>query len=263
MKAYKSLKLLVRNKILDAYIWIFHQILCSPTTENQKAIIVFAPHQDDEILGAGGLITLKKLKGIPVSVIFLTDGRNSHQAHSIIQPELLAQIRKQESLTALMTLGIEPSAIYFLDQLDGSLSELGALDKQRLIDQIIQILQMLKPHEVYVPCYQDQTSDHEATYTLVETAILKAKLEIELWQYPIWMLWQPWRINWKSLKSMNTAFYRLPIDGVLHQKCKALEIYRSQCLPLTSNTDAALSPDFLRLFLMPYEIFFKSRNREI
>ncbi len=35
---------------------------------------MFSPHQDDEAFGCGGMIALKSEQGIPVVVVFLTDG---------------------------------------------------------------------------------------------------------------------------------------------------------------------------------------------
>ncbi len=35
-----------------------------------KSTMIFAPHQDDETLGCGGLIALKLQLGIPVKVVF-------------------------------------------------------------------------------------------------------------------------------------------------------------------------------------------------
>lgn len=42
---------------------------------NQRSAIVFSPHQDDETLGCGGMIALRRAQNIPVSVVFLTDGQ--------------------------------------------------------------------------------------------------------------------------------------------------------------------------------------------
>src|SRR5207248_577693 len=39
-----------------------------------RSAIVFAPHQDDEVLGCGGTIVRKLRAGADVTVVFLTDG---------------------------------------------------------------------------------------------------------------------------------------------------------------------------------------------
>jgi hypothetical protein len=37
---------------------------------SRESTMIFAPHQDDETLGCGGLIALKRQLGIPVKVVF-------------------------------------------------------------------------------------------------------------------------------------------------------------------------------------------------
>ena len=72
---------------------------------NHKSVMVFSPHQDDETLGCGGTIALKREHGIPVTVVFLTDGGQGFvdlDAHS--QGKII-QTRKQEAVTALEVLG--------------------------------------------------------------------------------------------------------------------------------------------------------------
>ena len=38
-------------------------------------VVVFAPHQDDEAIGCGGLLSELSEKGVEISLVFLTDGR--------------------------------------------------------------------------------------------------------------------------------------------------------------------------------------------
>jgi LmbE family N-acetylglucosaminyl deacetylase len=224
-------------------------------TLSLKPAIVFAPHQDDETLGCGGAIALKREQGVPVAVVFLTDGKASHLNHPKVNSEELVETRKQEAVTALTTLGVKPSEIHFLDQSDGSLSHLNATQHQHLLDQVIQLLQSFNPQEVYVPYRKDIHPDHEATYALVQAAILKSNLQVELLQYPVWTRWNACEFDLKSQDLANS--YRLPIAPVRNKKIKALEAYRSQYLPLFPEVPTPLPPGFLRRFFAPYEVFFR------
>jgi LmbE family N-acetylglucosaminyl deacetylase len=227
-------------------------------THSQKSAMVFAPHQDDETLGCGGMIALKREQKVPVWVVFLADGQGSHRNHPRIQPKELIQIRKQEAVNALTTLGVELSAIHFLDQPDGSLSKLLQEEQKHTLERLIQLLRALKPQEVYVPYRKDGQPDHEAAYALVQAAILESKVQVELLQYPIWAMWYPWRFEIRSQELANA--YRLPLKQVWDKKRRALEAYRSQCLPLAPESESSLPPNFLKLFLSPNEIFFKARE---
>lgn len=59
-----------------------------------------------------------------------------------------------------------------------------------MVRQLVQILHAHQLGEVYVPHQHDRHSDHEATYTLVQSAIAESEVEVELLQYPIWILWK-------------------------------------------------------------------------
>jgi LmbE family N-acetylglucosaminyl deacetylase len=215
-------------------------------TPSHKSALVFSPHQDDETLGCGGTIALKRELGVPVKVIFLTDGR-----YGSLQPmalEEIINIRKQEAVTALGILGVAPSDIQFLDRVDGSLDNLPAEERQNLIEQLAQLLIDFMPEEIYVPHRQDFHPDHEATYQLVQAAIAKSRIKVDLLQYPIWILWQnPLSLQIRS-KDIAGA-YRLAINSVQQQKHQAIETYKSQIPGLTRG--------FLRRFFSPYELFFK------
>lgn len=69
-------------------------------------ILVIAPHQDDEILGAGGLMQICRHKGGTVTVVFVTNG-DYHGTD-------IAQQRYYESRDALAQLNIDESHIYYM-----------------------------------------------------------------------------------------------------------------------------------------------------
>ncbi|MEO1183999.1 MAG: PIG-L family deacetylase, partial [Cyanobacteria bacterium J06636_27] len=54
------------------YNWLLH-LKSKPIEANKKSALVFSPHQDDETIGCGGMIALKRSQAIPVKVVFLTD----------------------------------------------------------------------------------------------------------------------------------------------------------------------------------------------
>lgn len=227
------------------YRWISH-FQSHPVAVSQKSAMVFSPHQDDETLGCGGMIALKRSLGVPVEVVFLTDGRYGRPEW--ITPETIIEIRQQEAVNALTILGVASSEIYFVDQLDGSLQDLPHDQYQHVVNQLVQRLQSFKPGEVYVPHKKDVHGDHEATYKLVQEAIAASGIQVELLQYPIWMLWQnPMSFNLK-FEDMSNA-YRLAIDSVKDRKKQAIESYISQM--------SGLPKGFLNRFFLPYEIFFR------
>jgi N-acetylglucosamine malate deacetylase 1 len=242
-------------------IWIdraqyIHSILLSrwilnrgsePLIFSQKSVMVFSPHQDDETFGCGGMIALKRELGIPVAVVFLTDGHGCGGSKPRSKEEII-QIRKQEATTALKILGVESSEIHFLAKSDGNLRFLETEERQQTILEIVELLKHYTPEEIYVPHYQDCHQDHEVTYELVKEAISQIKINIELLQYPIWLFWQSPLFIKLKLQDI-TAAYRLSIGTVQNKKNKAIASYSSQLENLPSG--------FVKLFSGTEEIFFK------
>lgn len=71
-----------------------------------KNIVLFAPHQDDEILSACLFLERMKSQHFNVSVIFATNGDANGPCEG--------KIRAEESLYALSEIGIEEKDIYFM-----------------------------------------------------------------------------------------------------------------------------------------------------
>jgi LmbE family N-acetylglucosaminyl deacetylase len=108
---YKGAKRLARL----AAVWLYRQLLSKLARilpiEN-GVTIVFAPHQDDETLACGGLIAHKRYEGLPVHVVFITDGSASHPGHPQVGPVEMAARRRGEAREALAILGVETNAIH-------------------------------------------------------------------------------------------------------------------------------------------------------
>jgi LmbE family N-acetylglucosaminyl deacetylase len=226
-------------------------------TLTPQSVMVISPHQDDEVLGCGGLIALKRRQGVPVQVVFITDGAASHQWHPQYQGGEIAPIRHQEALTALAILGVEEHHVHFLDKPDGKLKYLKDADRRQTIAELAQLIRSFKPQEVYVTHRCDRSADHESAYALTQAALSLSGLTADLWQYPIWIFRNA--SLFIDLKPEELAgAHHLAIGAVLSQKRQAIETYRSQYLPIADSTSTVLPPGFLTRFFAPYELFFKS-----
>ncbi|MGV0027477.1 PIG-L deacetylase family protein [Phormidesmis priestleyi] len=224
---------------------------------SQKSALIVSPHQDDETLGCGGLIALKREQGIAVQVVFVTDGAASHAWHPNFKSGEIAPIRKQEALEALSILGVSADQIHFLNHRDGKLRYTAEGDRQQATDQLTQIIRDFEPGEVYVTHRHDRSADHEVTHILVENAIADSGQAIDLFEYPIWILWKTRLFQEVKLSELAGA-RRLSIKPVQLKKRQALAAYRSQYLPIDGDGGRVLPHGFLRRFSLPYEVFFKS-----
>jgi N-acetylglucosamine malate deacetylase 1 len=246
-----NLRVFIGSKLRQVYCsmlfnWILH-IKSKQIAITEKTAIVFAPHQDDETFGCGGMIAIKRAKKVPVNVVFLTDGK--HSIPEWIKPEEIIKIRQEEALTALNILGVSASATHFLGYGDGTLTGLTYEERTQIIIQLSELLKAYKPEEIYLPHRKDRHLDHEATYNLVKDAIALSNLNVEIFQYPVWILWQnPLSSNLK-LQEISGS-YSISINTVQNQKKQAIASYKSQI--------TTLPPGFLTRFLSTYEIFIKS-----
>jgi len=86
-------------------------------------ILVLAPHPDDEVLGAGGVLREAVRRGLPVRVVFLTNGDSNewsflayHKRPVIFPRAVLAMgtMRQGEALAATAALGIPARDVSFL-----------------------------------------------------------------------------------------------------------------------------------------------------
>lgn len=234
-----------------------HQVYqhCQAINLSSKPTIVFAPHQDDETLGCGGLIALKRKQGVPVWVVFMTDGQGCYPDFVPISPEECAKIRKQEALEALKIIGVDKSHTFFLEHRDSSLIDLQGQQRQAALQEIQELLIKLEPQEVYVPHHKDGHSDHILTHDLVREAVRNLSMQADFWQYPVWSLWH--MDGFDDLAANNFKdFCCLSVKPVQKQKSAALKQYRSQYQPV-ANQYKVLPFGYMSFFTSPYEIFVR------
>lgn len=104
----------------------------APTLRSNDRLLVFAPHCDDETIGAGGTIAEARRRGIPVRLVFFTNGDGSRSTQIAVDAKLrrrttfvqLAKLRQQETLKAAKALGVGEKDVVFLGYPDGGTKEL-------------------------------------------------------------------------------------------------------------------------------------------
>lgn len=237
-----------------------------------RSAIVFSPHPDDETLGCGGTIIRKKKAGADVKIVFMTDGSRSHKR--LISEQELKSIRKSEALAATQTLGVEPSAILFLEYKYGELNN----SQDEAIPKVAELLQCHQPEEIFLPYHKEAPLDHSATNRLVLSALEICKIKAIVYEYPIWY-WRHW--PWTSLTGdrreilsvlkdslasglglhlLRDFRYSVYIGDVLELKRAALAQHKSQMKQLVPDSRWKTLGDisngeFLECFFQDYEIF--------
>ena len=240
-----------------AAVWLYRQMLSklARTLPIETGVtIVFAPHQDDETLGCGGLIAHKRNEGLPVHVIFITDGRASHPGHPQVGPVEMAARRRGEAREALAILGVETNAIHFLDAADSTLERLETSSRESLITRIGSLINQIQPAEIFVPCCPDGSTEHDAVFNLVRESLQRTHRHPNVWQYPVWSWWNPFLL-FKHLFLAGRC-YRHPLEDYHLIKERAMTRYRSQLQPLEPWEKPVIPTELQQVFHGRDEYFF-------
>jgi LmbE family N-acetylglucosaminyl deacetylase len=217
-----------------------------PTPLSTKPAMIIAPHHDDETFGCGGIIALKRHAGVEVDIVILTDGRQSHGNQPEAEVRQLIQTRQTEALAATAVLGVPPDRVRFFDLPDQGLRLLAGQQREDAVNQLASLIALRRPAELYITHRTDRHPDHEAAFGLTIDAIARSGVQLQVLQYPIWLIWKgPARL---SLTPADlSGFQRVDVSSVQGIKNHAIELYLSQ-LPV-------LPPGFVDQFRQTSEVF--------
>lgn len=187
-------------------------------------IIIFAPHPDDETLGAGGSIMKWNKEGHDTHIIWFTDGRAGYRIakeenkledceETRISEGKLAEIRLAEANAAGEILGVKKKNRYFLSFVDQEL-------KNHVDDAVEKIKNIVKNADRFViPSANNSHPDHQATHDI---AIKVAQeLNFTKLEFYVYALYNP-------LKAQGDNLVKIKIGNFGSKVNKTLQIYKSQ-----------------------------------
>lgn len=142
----------------------------------QKKILVVAPHQDDETIGAGGTLLKAADNGADITCIYITDG--SKAAVNVPGIEMM-KIREREAQEVWKEIGGKTTFLRFPDSAI-PLTEEAANILSKEINK-------MAPDIIFIPFLLDNHLDHINTnclFWLTRDKIHSRK--IEMWAYQVW-----------------------------------------------------------------------------
>jgi LmbE family N-acetylglucosaminyl deacetylase len=214
-------------------------------------IIVFSPHPDDETLACGGTIAGKTAAGERVYVVVMTDGRNSHTNMGIDEnpsPSEVIAMRREECSKATSILGVRGSDLTFLGFEDARLYKAMA-EAQRMV---VQLLEELKPDEVFIPSKKEFHRDHVSTNLIVSRAVEKLVSKPAIYEYTVISKHEP--------KVAEKRVFEVDISKNLEKKREAIKVYKSQIEIISPKQKRPVVNSHLLLrFLGDKEVFLKIR----
>ncbi len=135
--------------------------------------VVIAPHPDDETLGAGGLISILRSRGMEVTVVAVTDGESAYS-----DAPGLASLREREQTEALARLDVNSDHIHRLRLPDSGVSD----HEPRLTDCLLSIAR--PDSQIVAPWRHDFHPDHEACGRVAE--VVAKRQHTSLTSYFFW-----------------------------------------------------------------------------
>lgn len=188
------------------------------TTLPAKAVLVLAPHPDDEVFGCGGAIRRHVEANVDVAVVVLTDGAIYGDAG----------VRQLESLAAAKLLGYgAPEFWNFPDR--------GLVFADTLVQRLVEKIALNGVDLVYTPSPWEVHPDHQQACRLGVEAVRQSAFGVRLAFYEVGMpLWPNMLLDITALVDAKEAAMRcfgsqlLQQDYVLHMQ--ALNRYRTYTL---------------------------------
>jgi LmbE family N-acetylglucosaminyl deacetylase len=148
--------------------------------------LVVAPHQDDETLGAGGLIAFLAASGEPARVAYLTDGGGSHPDSPTWSSSRVALQRRREADNAVERLGGRRSDIVQLGWQDGHPFAPGTPPFDATVDHLLGICRREQIRKIATTWRGEGHADHYAAFRVAVDVVRRSLWRISLFEYVVW-----------------------------------------------------------------------------
>jgi LmbE family N-acetylglucosaminyl deacetylase len=223
-----------------AWPWLSALPRTRPTelTRARSAVIV-AAHPDDEVLGAGGLISMLAAADVRLRLVAVTDGERSHHGHA--SPAPLARRRTAETEAALRALGVRAAEVIRLGLPDSGLVDRGDELATALAPLVAGFDLCLSPWD------GDLHPDHEAAGRAARGAASAA-----FYCFPVWM----W--HWASPNDLRVPWDRalkVPLPPrTVNRKRAAITCFASQTEDRGHGLGPVLTPGMIAHFTRTMEV---------
>jgi LmbE family N-acetylglucosaminyl deacetylase len=224
------------------------------TITDNGAVMVLAPHADDESLGCGGLIVELAAKGRPPVIVIVTDGTGSHPFSRTYPPARLRALREREALQAVTILGLPAERLHFLRLRDTATPQSGP-EFNSTVTALANLMRDNGCRMLCAPWLYDPHCDHEAAQ-LIARAVAK-RTGAALLSYPVW----GWLLADETpLPDSPVEGWRLDIQKHLALKRRAIAAHASQYSDLITDDPNGfrLPGNLLSVFDQPYEVFLRT-----
>lgn len=195
-----------------------------------KRVLVIAPHADDEFIGVGGTILKEISNGNEVYVCIVTKGLPP------VFDEKYGNEIQMEARKCHIQAGVKKT--FYLNFPAVMLEEQHRYD---INNKLLEVINEIKPNEVYIPHYGDMQKDHQivAEACMVALRPKYANSPNKIYSYETLS-----ETGW-NFPSVNNAFIPnrfVDISNYINDKIRCLECYKSQLssFPNARSLDAII-----------------------
>lgn len=182
-------------------------------------VLVIAPHPDDEIIGVGGTIAKRAKAGDEVYVCVVTKGQEP-----MFKREFIEQGRR-ECREADAKLGVKETIF-----LDFPAVMLETVPRYEFNGKIAEVVQRIKPEEVYIPHRGDMQIDHQMVVDAAMVAVRPRGKEYPKRVYAYETLSETgWNIP-NTVNEFIPTVYE-DISNYFDTKLEAMRVFESQLAP--------------------------------
>ena len=143
--------------------------------------VVLAPHPDDELIGAGGVLAAHVAAGLDPAVIHLTSGERTAGLAKLPAAERKPR-REAEALDAAAVIGVAADRVEFLRLPDGGLDP----DDDTQVAALTRAIVALEPDLIYAPWPLDAHRDHTAATALLARVLSDHSPAPRVALYEVW-----------------------------------------------------------------------------
>ena len=182
-------------------------------------VLVIAPHPDDEIIGVGGTIAKRAKAGDDVYVCIVTKG-----CEPLFRENFIEQGRR-ECREADAKLGVKETIF-----LDFPAVMLETVPRYEFNGKIAEVVQRIKPDEVYIPHRGDMQIDHQM---VVDAAMVAVRPRGKDYPKRVYAYETLSETGWNIPNTVNEFIPTVyeDISGTYDIKMNAMSVFESQLVP--------------------------------
>jgi LmbE family N-acetylglucosaminyl deacetylase len=185
-----------------------------------RRILVIAPHADDEVLGAGGLMALASRAGAQVNVVFMAVDGLKHWGHEGVTN---VDQRVAEIEAVADRVGFEWEIVYkgrdLIEQLD-------TVSQREMVNYFEDAYNRHRPDVLLLPDFHDFDQDHRATYRAAFAAARPIPQSLNKFFPKNVLTYEIPKIIWSDQAFRPTMY--LDISEVIDVKLDGVRLYPTQ-----------------------------------